>query len=303
MTLPTGEQYELGFVQQSAVVTEVGATLRTYDIADRAVVDGFPASEMAGGGRGQVLAPWPNRVRDGRWSWQGTNHQLALSEPDRHNAIHGLVRWQSWDVTERSEAAVTLATTVWPQKGYPSRLALAITYTLGADGLAVSLTARNEGDAAAPYGAGFHPYVSALTDLVDDSVLTLPAATRITVDDRLIPVGEVPVTGTAYDFTDPRPVGDLVIDDAFTGLEHDEHGRVTVTLTAPDGGHGTAVWGGPAVHYLQVFSGDTLPAGRRRRGLAVEPMSCPANAFVSGDGLVVLEPAESHALTWGIRAW
>jgi len=168
----------------------------------------------------------------------------------------------------------------------------------------VSLTARNAGDRPAPYGAGFHGYATALTELVDDTALTVPAVTRITTDERLNPVGTEPVAGTAYDFTRSRPVGDLVLDDAFTDLARGTDGRVTVTLASPSGDRGTNVWGGPAAHYLQVFSGDSLPDPRhRRRSLAVEPMTCPADAFVSGEGLVVLQPGEEHEITWGMQTW
>jgi len=303
-TLPSGVQHELSHGDQLSVVTEVGATLRTYDVAGRPVVDGFAAHEMAHGCRGQVLAPWPNRVRDGSWSWDGEDLQLALTEPHRHNAIHGLVRWQPWVLAERGGAWVSLTTTVWPQDGYPFAIGLRAAYRLGDDGLEVSLTARNDGDRPAPYGAGFHGYAKALTDLVDDTVLTVPASTRITTDERLNPVGTEPVAGTAYDFTQPRRVGDLVLDDAFTDLQGGADDRVAVTMASPTGDHGTTVWGGPATRWLQVFSGDPLPDPlRRRRSLAVEPMTCPAGAFVSGDGLVVLGPGEEHEITWGIQAW
>lgn len=300
----TGVQHELTSGDQTAVVTEVGATLRSYDVGGRPVVDGFTAEEMAHGCRGQVLAPWPNRVRDGVWTWEGETLQLALTEPARHNAIHGLVRWQAWVLEQRGEDWVSLTTTIWPQDGYPFLMGLRATYRLGDDGLAVALSARNIGDRPAPYGAGFHGYVAALTDRVDDTVLTLPARTRITTDDRLNPVGTEPVAGSAYDFTTPRAVGDLVLDDAFADLLQDAAGRVTVSMTDPTGRTGTSLWGGPATRYLQVFSGDTLAdPRRRRRSLAVEPMTCPADAFVSGESLLVLAPGEEHELTWGIHSW
>jgi aldose 1-epimerase len=302
-THPTGEQIELVQGDQAAVVVRVGGGLRTYGVAGRAVVDGFDVSARVDGGRGQVLAPWPNRVRDGRYRWAEQDQQLALSEATHHNAIHGLVRWSEWSVVERSPSAVTLTTRVWPQPGYPFLLDVTAAYVLGAEGLSVALTGRNAGDVALPYGVGQHPYLTAGTELVDDSVLTVPASSWLRTDERGLPVSTEPVAGTPWDFRAGRQVGDTVLDTPFTELHRDGEGRVVVRLEMLDGTHGVDVWCGEGADYLQVFSGDTLAPERRRRGLAVEPMSCPADAFNSREGLVTLEPGQEHTLEWGLHAW
>lgn len=302
-THPSGEQIELRHGDQTAVVVQVGGALRTYDVAGRAVVDGFDVAAKVDGGRGQVLAPWPNRVRDGRYRWAGQDQQLALSEAATRNAIHGLVRWVPWSVVERTPSSVTVGARIWPQPGYPFLLDVAAAYALDADGLSVTLTGRNAGDVPLPYGVGQHPYVTAGSDLVDDAVLTVPAAAWIRTDERGLPVSTEPVDGTPWDFRAGRQVGDLVLDTPFTGLHRDGEGRVVVRLALGDGTHGVDVWGGQGTDYLQVFSGDTLAVARRRRGLAVEPMSCPADAFNSGAGLVTLEPGQEHTLQWGLHAW
>ena len=299
---PTGSQHELVVGDQVAVVTELGATLRSYDVAGQSVLDGFPSARRPDGGRGQILAPWPNRVRDGRYRFGGQDLQLALTEVANRNAIHGLVRWVGWQVESRADDSIALAATVWPQPGYPWLLRLRATYHLSAEGLSVSLTARNEGSDAAPYGVGHHPYLRA-GDRVDDALLTLPAGRRLVVDDRGIPVGDEQVDGTAYDFRSPRAVGDLVLDDAYVDLQRAEDGAVPVRLDASSGDHGVELWADEATRCLQVFTGDTLEPARRRQGLAVEPMSCPPNALDTGDGLVVLDPDEEHTLRWGLRAW
>lgn len=300
---PTGTQHELKLGGQVVVVTEMGATLRSYDVAGRPVVDGFAVAERPDGGRGQVLAPWPNRVRDGRYSFGGQDHQLALSEVANRNAIHGLVRWVSWDLAERGEEWVALTTTVWPQPGYPFLVRLRATYRLNPDGLEVTLHGRNDGDRAAPYGVGHHPYLTAGAR-ADDTVLTVPAADRLVTDERGNPVGVEAVDGTAYDFRAPRAVGDLVLDTAYSRLERGSDGRAVVRLEHPSDGHGVEVWMDEAARHLQVFSGDTLPdVSRRRQALAVEPMSCPPGAFTSGTDLVVLQPGDEHGLTWGVHSW
>src|SRR3979411_1230033 len=99
---PSGEQYEILFGDQRAVVTEVGATLREYLSGGRAILEGFASSEICSGGRGQVLMPWPNRLRDGAYAFGGSRLQLPLSEPERRNAIHGLVRWANWRPLEHT---------------------------------------------------------------------------------------------------------------------------------------------------------------------------------------------------------
>jgi aldose 1-epimerase len=300
---PSGAQIELRHGEQTAVVVQVGGGLRTYDVAGRAVVDGFDVAAKADGGRGQILAPWPNRVRDGRYRWADQDQQLALSEAAAHNAIHGLVRWSEWSVVERSAAQVMLATRVWPLPGYPFLLDMTAAYVLAADGLSVTLTGRNAGDAPLPYGVGQHPYVRAGGELVDDTVLTVPASAWLRTDERGLPVSTEPVDGTPWDFRAGRQVGDTVLDTPFTELHRDGAGRVVVRLALVDGTHGVDVWGGEGTDYLQVFSGDTLPPARRRQGLAVEPMSCPPDAFNSGAGLVTLEPGQEHTLEWGVHAW
>ena len=302
--LPGGAQHEIVHGAHVAVVTEVGATLRSYDVAGRPVVDGYPADQRPDGGRGQVLAPWPNRVRDGRYRFDQQDLQLGLTEAAKRNAIHGLVRWTGWALDSRADHEVVMTTTVWPQPGYPWLLRLLATYRLTDGGLEVVLAARNDGDRPAPYGVGQHPYLAA-GGRVDDAVLTLPAERRLVLDDRGIPVGEEAVDGTAYDFRDGRPVGDLRLDDAYVALQPGPDGLVRVRLERPGEDHGVELWCEDATsRCLQVFSGDTLPdPARRRQGLAVEPMSCPPDALASGVDRVVLAPGEEHRLRWGVRGW
>jgi len=300
---PSGEQWELQHGDQRAVVVQVGGGLRSYDVADRAVVDGYPADRKADGGRGQVLAPWPNRIADGRYTWAGSEQQLPLTEVANHNAIHGLVRWAEWSLLERDPAGLRVAARVWPQPGYPFALTVTATYQLDDTGLTVRLEGRNDGDSPAPYGVGQHPYVRAGTDLVNEIVLTVPADEWLPCDERGLPVGTEPVDGTPYDFRAGRPVGETVLDTPYASLAAEADGRVVVRLAHPDDGTGVDVWGGPGTRYLQVFSGDTVAVDRRRQGLAVEPMSCPPDAFRSGVDVAGLEPGESHILEWGVHAW
>ncbi|MBV9836510.1 MAG: aldose 1-epimerase family protein [Solirubrobacterales bacterium] len=296
---PSGEQIELVAAEHRAVVVEVGGALRELQLGGRALLDGYSEREMCTGARGQPLLPWPNRLRDGSYRFGGEPHRLALSEPERGNAIHGLVRWVNWTVAERTPERVVMSHRLHPQPGYPFALALRIEYQLAASGLTVTTTATNVGQQRCPYGAGAHPYLTAGAETIDDCTLTVPAASRLETDERGIPTATAPVSGTAYDFRRPRRVGSERLDTCYCELLRDDDARARVILQAP-GGRVVTLWADQSYPYLMVFTGDTLPATQRRRGLAVEPMTCPPNAFASGDGVRVLEPGESLAGSWGI---
>jgi aldose 1-epimerase len=297
--LPTGEQFPLRAGDAEVTAVEVGGGLRTFRVGDREVLDGYDAGEMAEAARGHVLAPWPNRLRDGVYTWDGERHRTPVTEPERGTAIHGLVQFASWRAVERAEDRVVLEHLLFPRPGYPFTLRLRVAYELSADGLRVTTTATNEGATALPYGEGHHPYVLAGPRL-DACTLVAPGATVLQTDERALPTGAVSVAGTPYDLRAGRVVGDLVVDSCFTDLERSPDGLAEVRLTAPDG-RGVAVWMDEGYGYLQLFSGDVLPEPRRRRGLAVEPMTCPPNAFASGEAVRRLEPGESTEAGWGIR--
>lgn len=298
MPSPSGEQYEIEFGNQRAVVTEVGAGLRVYSVGDRDVVNGYGVDEVATAGRGQVLIPWPNRLQDGQYEFEGRHHQLPLTEPERSNAIHGLVRWSAWSVTARGSDRVVMTHRLHPQPGYPFTLDLNIEYALSANGLSVQTTATNIGPDRCPYGCGAHPYLTVGTEVVDSTVLQAPARTVLHADGRGIPTGATPVAGTGHDFREPRAIGTMKLDHGFTDLERDEDGFARVELTNPDGAIALALWVDESYPYLMLFTGD-LPEVARR-ALAVEPMTCPPNAFRSGGSLVVLEPGGSVTSTWGV---
>jgi aldose 1-epimerase len=298
MNAPSGEQIEIALGAQRAVVVEVGAALRSHSVAGVELLDGFGPDEMSHSGRGQVLIPWPNRVEQGSYEFGGERHQLALNEPERGNAIHGLVRWVGWTAAEREPHRVVMEHQLRPQPGYPFSLALAVEYTLAEDGLRVRTTATNIGPDPCPFGSGAHPYLRAGPATVDEVVLTLPASTVLRANENGIPIGSVPVDGTAHDFREPRAIGDTVLDHAFTDLERGDDGIARVQLRDAAGG-GLDLWVDQSYPYLMVFTGDPLP-DVNRRSLAVEPMTCPPNALRTGEAVVTLQPGEALTGTWGI---
>ena len=251
-----------------------------------------------------MLVPWPNRLDGGRYRFAGVEHQVPIDEPALHNAIHGLVRTLPWDLVDRSPGSVTVAVDLDRPAGYPFRLAVRVSYRLDDHGLAVTTTATNVGDVPCPYAAGQHPYLSPGggpgVDRVDGATLVVGAATRIVTDDRQLPVGRTPVDGTSFDLRRPVVIGAQSFDDAFTDLVRDADGLAWASLTGVDG-RTVALWVDRSYAVLQVYTGDhsRLPEDRRR-GVAVEPMTAPANAFASGDHLVVLGPGESTTARWGL---
>jgi len=300
-TLPSGEQWTIRRGDHEAVVVEVGGGVRTYTFRGRDVVAGYPPDAKCSAGRGQLLMPWPNRIRDGRYSMSGLSHQLALTEPERGNAIHGLVRWAIWShltQSPREKDTVTLVCRLPPQQGWDWSLDLFVTYALTDEGLVVTPRAVNVGAGAAPFGFGAHPYLSVGEGRVDEVELGIPAGALLEVDDRLLPMGIAAVDGTDRDFRKPRPLGETALDTAFTNVAADADGRWRVTLDHAHTGHAVTVWAdATAFPWLQVFTGASMPGSS---GIAVEPMTCAPDAFNSGDGLLVLEPGQEFTASWGI---
>ena len=297
---PSGDQHAIRHGDQVAVVTEVGATLRSFGAGGVDIVDGFGVGEPAPAGRGQVLAPWPNRLDGGRYAFGGREGSAAIDEPELGNAIHGLVRWLPWGLGSRTEEAVALNCVLHPQPAYPWRLELGLEYGLGPDGLTIRVRATNASAEPAPFGIGFHPYLT-LGIPVDDVRLTIPASRRLVTDERALPVGEEDVAGSELDFADGRPIGKAHLDTCFAALARGSDGRSRTRVETIDGVRAFEVWADDVFGYVQAYTGDTLePASRRRQGVALEPMTCPPNAFASGVDVIRLEPNAAWSGAWGI---
>jgi aldose 1-epimerase len=294
---PTGEQYEIISGSQRAVVTEVGATLRGFSVDGRDVVRGFGLDEMSTAGRGQNLIPWPNRIRDGRYTFNGVKHQLALTEPARHNASHGLARYVPWVLVDKKTDSVTSHAHIHPQPGWPGTLEIRITHQVGPAGLTVTVEATNIGASELPFGYGAHPYLTVGETAVDEVAVTVPAASYLEVDDRLLPVKVSPVDSTVYDLRRGRVLESLSLDTAMTDIARDSDGRWRVKLALGD--RYAELWGDETMRWMQMFTG-----GPNRDGsIAVEPMTCGPDAFNPGPthgDMKVLTPRETFIGHWGI---
>jgi aldose 1-epimerase len=302
MRAPTGEQFRisretpLGVAE--ATITEVAASIREFRIGGVELTEAYGEFSTPPFACGIVLVPWPNRVEDGVWRLDGVEQQLDITEPDKHNAIHGLLRNAPYRVVARTDDSVTLGATIFPQHGYPFLLETSVRHALVDDGMTVTHRVTNDTDLPAPVAIGAHPFFSIGDVPTDDLTLTVHAGTRFPVDARLNPSAEIPVEGD-YDLRSGRMVRDVSLDDAFGDLKPD--GQVTATLTAPDG-RAVSLWQDENFPYAQIFTTRDFPRGTTKTtAIAMEPMTAPANAFNSGQSLRWVEPGETWQASWGIR--
>ncbi|MGO4955666.1 aldose 1-epimerase family protein [Luteococcus sp. Sow4_B9] len=292
---PTGIQHELVHGNQRAVVTELGATLRSYEVDGRPIITTFDVTHSPLGCQGQHLMPWPNRVRDGRWVHEGVQLQLPLSEPERHNAIHGLVCWVPWTTVAQDDASITQRYLLHPQPGWPGVVELLVTHSLDQTGLRVDVVANNVGDVTVPFGYGAHPYLQAPEENLDDCTLQVPFEQLLTVDQRLLPVALRSVEGSVADLREGPLLAGVRLDTAFTEPVQVD-GRWEVRLSGRR--RCTVLWGDQAMPWLQLYTpGDG-------RSVAVEPMTCGPDAFNPGPthaDLVHLAPGQVAHCSWGLR--
>ncbi|MFD1714430.1 aldose 1-epimerase family protein [Amnibacterium flavum] len=300
MTLLSGTQVRLSSSGYVADISSVGASLRTLSFEGRDLVSPFGEDEVRPNYFGAILVPWPNRVVGGRYSYEGQSFQLALTEPDRGHALHGLAVWLDFAVAEQSEDRVVLTANVAAETSYPFPLSVAVEYRLDGDGLTTLVTTTNNGSVAAPYGVGPHPYLLGGEGVVDEWTLEVPASQVLEVDAVLAPTELIEVT-EKFDFRSPKLVGDVEIDNAYTGVSRGADGRAAVRVTGADG-HGAELSWGEGLDWVQIFTGDLPDPVWRRRAIAVEPMTCAPDAFNTGTGLILIAPGEAHSAEWVISA-
>ncbi|QDE33696.1 aldose 1-epimerase family protein [Microbacterium foliorum] len=289
----TGTQVHLQLGDVSAQIAQVGASLRSLRIGSVDLIAPYPLDSPTPSCSGVVLVPWPNRVRDGLWNDDGTERQLAITEPKFTNASHGLLRFTAYDFSETA-SGTTLSATIFPQTGYPYLVETSVTYVLRADGIDVTHALTNRSATAAPVALGTHPFVTIGDVDPHELVLRVPAQTAVTTDERMLPTGTHPADAALRDGV---RLGDLTLDTGFTGLERDADGLVRHSLTAPDGRRLT-LWQGAGFDFVQVYTTDKYPG--QSLAVAIEPMTAPADALNSGIGLRRLNPGETWTLEWGI---
>lgn len=299
MLTPTGQQITLLAEHDGHTVTaqvaQVGASLRHLAVDGVSLVPPYPDNVPSPAASGVVLAPWPNRIRDGKYVDAGVDRQLAITEPALNNASHGLLRFTAYDITEGARA-VTLRADIFPQTGYPHHLQTSVTYALSGLGIKVSHAIRNVGETTAPFALGTHPYLCLGDVPADQLTVTSSGSQFFEVDDRLLPTGIADVT-PENDLRGGAKLSELHLDTAYTGLQRGSDGNITHTL-ADDAGRTVTLWQGEGFDFVQFYTSRSYPG--RDVALACEPMTAPADAFNSGMGLRHLAPEEAVTYEWGI---
>jgi aldose 1-epimerase len=301
-TILSEREWSLYHGRQWAVVSARGGALRSYQVGGRHVVDGWADRELPPAFNGAVLAPWPNRIRDGRWSDGEREHVLPINEASHATALHGLVMWTDWQLTRHTPYGLTLACRLPAQPGYPFDLRLEVGWTLTEDGLRCDLGAQNLADEPAPFGIGTHPFFGFPDRRVDELELTVPAALWLATDDRLLPLELRPTGGTELDFSTPRSLAGVRLDTAFTGLDTSAAGTSQVSLSSD--GVAIEVWADAVFGWWQVYTSDMFDPSddRHRRSVAIEAMTCGPDAFNTGAGLIQLPPGGRWRGSWGVRS-
>jgi aldose 1-epimerase len=294
----TDAEWSLSAGPWRATVSPLGASLRRLWLerpgeAPRDVLWGY-MGEAKKGGQGDVLMPWPGRIRDGRYGFQGRELTLPANDKQGPNAIHGFLRSRVWTGDhDASTARFRTRIRANDHVGYPFELDVVVGYELLPGGLACAFVAHNPGTTPAPFGAGFHPYVLASGAAVDGVKLRCTAA-HVVETEGLLPTGRILEVPAGLDFRVPRRVGGTQLNHCFTGLGREADGFARVRVDDVE------VWMDKGFPYVVLYTGDALGPDARR-ALAVEPMTCATDAFNHPKwGLRVLGPGEAMTATWGV---
>lgn len=296
----SGHLYEIGAGKHRVVVGGVAASMLSWKADGQEMLLTHDPDDVGEGYQGKTILPWANRIDHGAYTFEGQELQVAITEPERDAALHGLMSFVEWSPVHHRADSVVLEHVLPPDYGYPFQLAFRIEYRVDDRGFSSTLSATNVGRGPAPFGTANHTYLAAAPGTrIDDIALEIPADTYYVVNDRLIPTGTAQVEGTDYDFRTARPIGDTTMDTAFTGLHH-SGGEAVVRFGRPD--VDVELWVDETHRYLQVYTDDDPSTDRPgRAGLTVEPMTLAPNAFVTGDGVIVLQPGQTHTGSWGYR--
>ena len=301
----------LSFENQRAVVSPWGASLRRYFFIDDSrqeidIVWGYSGGNGKRGGQGDVLIPFPGRISDGRYTFEGQSLQLECNDKEGPNAIHGFVRSLPWYVQDcqsnRAKFMVCLDAEAYANRGYPFSLDIGVTYELYVQGLSCAFTVKNVGHRTAPVGVGFHPYFTVGTSVVDEAEVQIPGTACLEFNERLVPTGTIlGVAGTPWDYRQFRAIGRQRFNHCYVQLERDGQGMATASLRHPASGRAIDITMDHAFSAVVVYTGDAI-ADTPRAGLAIEPMTCASDAFNHPDwGLKRLMPGETFSGTYRIQ--
>lgn len=305
MSDPAAEEFEIGLGGARATIGSVGGSLLNLEIGGRRYAHSHdlrtPWRPVPGAGK--VMVPWPNRTAGGRWTFEGQPRQLEITEPERGNAIHGLVSDAPWKVAEQSRSQLTLETTIDASPGWPVPLRTTVRYEVGGWGLRVTHGVHNLGDRTVPFGLGAHPYLVPGEAKLSDCEIKLQASKVMPYDaETMLPTGRLQhVQHTPYDFRRGKllclVLQDMDLDNTFGRCRARPDGAIRHSVTGVQGG--VELWTDNAFRWVHAFQ--WLPEDPPGHAVAIEPMTCPPNALNTGVDLINLPAGKSWHANWGIR--
>lgn len=282
----------------TAIIRKHGAGLNSLTFRNRNLVEPFLLGQPARY-RGDLLAPWPNRIRDGKYLVEGKTYEVPINETNRQTSLHGLINNLNWDITIKSRNRVELGVELLESISFPTSLIFRAIYALSDKGLTIEIHANNSGTKRAPYGVSIHPYLIAFpSEKVDQWKLAMNSDQVLAVDQkRLLPLQLCEVSELNYDFRQGAKIGNRFIDHAF---KVDESKPRLISLFSQNG-NGVEMTFDSSARWIQIHTADRNGDSDSRSCLAVEPMSCPPDAFNSKIDLIWLEPNQSTSSSWRIR--
>lgn len=287
----------------SGVVSTAGAALKSLRVDGVEIITPTIGHELNPYADGLVMAPWANRIDNGKWTLAGKELQLEINDPSTNNAIHGLVSQTVFDIVHQTKSSVTLKTRLMASVGYPFELEISVSYKLTSTGIGVTHFAKNLSQEAAPYVVGAHPYFQISGTPTENLEIKSSARSVDLVNNRKIPIGRQKISGSEFDITNWRKLSSCHFDHGFSELERDSQGDAHHYLRAP-GGALLDVWQSAEMKYAFIFTPDfyTNNADQTpRTAIAIEPQTGPANAFNSKEDLIWLEPDQIFEASWGVK--
>ncbi len=276
------------------IVPEKGAIISDFGMHGVSLLKGYDnieELETLAWSRGALLSPFPNRVRDGKFNFAGTEYAFPINNADTHTAIHGLVRKSAFqlDSVEVNAADCRVVCShdyAGDLEYFPFPFKTRVIYELNNEALTFTLTTENTGTKKMPAGLGWHPYFK-ISDNVEDCKLKLPPLSMVHIDAQMIPTGE---RSDFTKFAESKPIDDYNFDNCFALQGENETAEVRLES---DKGI-LRYFQDTKYPFLQIF---TPP---QRDCIAFEPMTCNVDAFNNGEGLRVLESGEAISLRCGV---
>lgn len=272
-----------------SVLPSSGAVISNLTLSNETVIK-FPVrgDDPQKGYPSALLFPFPNRVKDGKYTFAGTEYQLERNESGRGHALHGLVNNVPFDVISQRRNGVTLGYKYEGENnGYPFPFVLEVSYSLvRKQEFRLSYLITNTGNTPMPCGFGWHPYFILQGSKVSEMTISLPSYLTFEVDDSVIPFlsneSAEPEISEATTFS----LKNAILDNVYKIAERAN----TSSITLSNDKLNLIISQQTGNELLNFFVLYTPPA---RHSIAIEPQTCNVNAFNNEDGLIVLQPGKS----------